>query len=190
MSAKLLEHFIWGWMQFLHTVPARAAPAIQPVQPTLARRPYQIVTALSSILLSLLIGRCHITKPRTFQCFSSTTIIFLFVVYGVIEPSYQLFLPAYRLNDGTSFGNKLILNSMRHTYPYTKSCILLSIVAENQEKKWEWYARVYRKGLNRPIFIRTWFSIFKIWTKIVCWILDQTINKISGKKSPNIRYSY
>ena len=120
----------------LQRYPARAAPAIQPVQPTLARRSYLIVTALSSILLSLLIGRCHIKKPRTFQCFSSTTIIFLFVVYGVIEPSYQLFLPAYRLNDGTSFGNKLILNGMRHKYPYyIQRAVVYCLLLQKIKKK-------------------------------------------------------
>ena len=144
----------------LQRYPVGATPAIQTVDLTLARPPYLIITALSSILLYLLIARCHITKPRTFQCFSSTTIISLFVVYGVIEPSYQLFLPVYRLNDGTSFGNKLILNSMRHMYPYTKSCILLCI-----KKKMRMICKggfyINRKCLNRPTFIKTWFSIFK-----------------------------
>ena len=107
----------------LQRYPFRAAPAIQTVDPTLARRSYLIVTALLSILLSLHIARCHIT---------STTIISLFVVYGVIEPSYQLFFTRLQIK-WWEMGNKLILNGMRHRAVFY--CV--------SRKKWEWYARAW-----------------------------------------------
>ena len=139
----------------------------------LARSPYLIITALSSIFLYLLIARCHITKPRTFQCFSSTTIISLFVVYGVIEPSYQLFFTRLQIK-WWEMGNKLILNGMRHRAVfYCVSRKKMRVIC-----KGGFY--INRKGLNRPTFIKTWFSIFKIWTNIVYWIPDQT-----GRKNLN-----